>query len=54
MLVAGPDLGESAVLTLRALIATLHTAPAPGGVQEGDAGPVGNHRGQRGQGGGGG
>ena len=51
MLLPRPDLCESAVLTLRALVATLDTAPGHGGVQEGDAGPVGNHGGQGGQGG---
>ena len=49
MLLPRPDLCESAVLTLRALVATLDTAPGAGGVQEGDAGSVGNHWGQGGQ-----
>ena len=44
-----PDLGERAVLTLGTLVATLDTAPGAGGVQEGDAGSVGNHWGQGGQ-----
>ena len=37
------------MLALRALVATLDTAPGAGGVQEGDAGSVGNHWGQGGQ-----
>ena len=42
------------MLTLGALIPTVDAAAAHGGVEEGDAGPVGNHWGQGGQGGQGG